>query len=297
MASEKKKTDSIFDDFIITHKKLTACIILFFVFLWVQPYRITVIDSGEIGIKFHKFATSDIGKGELEQTVRGWIIYNRYTTDIFRYPTYIQRKNYEPFTVTCKDASIFTMDPQIAYRIDTNRACDIFRKYRRGIRSLENGYIKTCIYNAYRLCANRYNSDYLMSHRAEFENDVISLLQNSLEHEGFIVEEFTSAITPPQSLSKTIEEKNAAVQAALKAENQVKEAEANAKIKIAKAKGDAEATKINADAEAYYNKKIAESMTEALIKKMFIEKWDGVMPRTTAGNNMMMLLDDNKNIT
>ena len=294
MASEKKNTDSILDDFVKRHRKLSVFILFFFIFLYIQPYRVTVIDSGEIGIKFHKFSTSDIGKGELEQTVRGWIIYNRYTTDIFRYPTYIQRKNYEPFTVTCRDASVFTMDPQIAYRINVNRVCYIFRKYRRGIISLENGYIKTCIYNAYRTCANRYNSDYLMSHRAEFENDVISLLQNSLEHEGFIVEEFTSAITPPQSLSKTIEEKNAAVQAALKAENQVKEAEANAKIKIAKAKGDAEATKINADAEAYYNKKIAESMTEALIKKMFIEKWDGVMPKTTAGNNMMMLLDDSK---
>ena len=274
MASEKKNTDSILDDFVKRHRKLSVFILFFFIFLYIQPYRVTVIDSGEIGIKFHKFSTSDIGKGELEQTVRGWIIYNRYTTDIFRYPTYIQRKNYEPFTVTCRDASVFTMDPQIAYRINVNRVCYIFRKYRRGIISLENGYIKTCIYNAYRTCANRYNSDYLMSHRAEFENDVINQLH--------------------ESLSKTIEEKNAAVQAALKAENQVKEAEANAKIKIAKAKGDAEATKINADAEAYYNKKIAESMTEALIKKMFIEKWDGVMPKTTAGNNMMMLLDDSK---
>ena len=35
-------------------------------------------------------------------------------------------------------------------------------------------------------------------------------------------------------------------------------------------------------------------MTETLIKKMFIEKWDGIMPKTTAGNNMMMLLDDSK---
>ena len=294
MASDKKKVDSVLDDFVNKNKKLSTFIVCFFIFLWIQPYRITVIDSGEIGIKFHKFATSEIGKGELEQTVRGWIIYNRYTTDIFRYPTYIQRKNYEPFTVTCKDASVFTMDPQIAYRININKACYIFRKYRRGIIALENGYIKTCIYNAYRTCANKYNSDYLMSHRAEFENDVISQLQDSLSNEGFIVEEFTSAITPPASLSKTIEEKNAAVQAALKAENQVKEAEANAKIKIAKAKGDAEATKINADAEAYYNKKIAESMTETLIKKMFIEKWDGIMPKTTAGNNMMMLLDDSK---
>ena len=91
-----------------------------------------------------------------------------------------------------------------------------------------------------------------------------------------------------------INEKNAAVQAALKAENQVKEAEANAKIKVAKAHGDAEALKIAADAEAYANTKIANSINETLIKKMWVEKWNGVMPKTTTGTNTMMMIGTDK---
>lgn len=250
----------------------------------------TVVDSGEIGIMFHKWSTSQDNYGGVEGTCSGWVFYNPMSTDIFTYPTFIQRKNYEPFTVNAKDASTFTMDPQLAYRIDPAKACDIFTKYRKPVEELESGYIRTCIYEAYRTCANRYTSDSLMSNRAQFEADVRSRLEKSLQNEGFIVEEFTSAITPPKTLSDMIDAKNKAVQSALKAENEVKEAQANAKIAIAKAQGAAEAKRIAADAEAYANAKIASSITPTLVQKMWVEKWDGDMPTTVTGGATSMML-------
>src|SRR5574344_1956897 len=116
----------------------------------------TVVDSGEIGIMFHKWSTSQDNYGGVEGTCSGWVFYNPMSTDIFTYPTFIQRKNYEPFTVNAKDASTFTMDPQLAYRIDPAKTCGIFTKYRKPVEELESGYIRTCIYEAYRTCANRY---------------------------------------------------------------------------------------------------------------------------------------------
>lgn len=252
------------------------------------PWSCSVVDSGEIGVKFHKWSASDDNYGGVEGTCHGWVFYNQYTTSIFKYPTYIQRKNYEPFNVNAKDASIFQMDPTIAYRLNPEKACDIFTKYRKDIEDLENGYIRTCIYEAYRTCANQYTSDSLMSNRANFEADVRSRLEKSLMSEGFMVEEFTSQITPPKSLSDMIDSKNRAVQSALKAENEVKEAEANAKISKAKALGDAEALKIKADAEAYYNKTIAASLSDRIIAEDFIEKWNGILPTVSSGNGMML---------
>ena len=159
------------------------------------------------------------------------------TQSVFEYPTYVQRKSYEPFAVNAKDASTFMMDPTLAYRLDPDKATQVFTKYRKSLAEIEDGYIRTCIYEAYRTCANQYTSDYLMANRGEFENEVRRRLDSSLSQEGFIVEEFTSQITPPQSLASAINAKNEAVQNALKAENKVKEAEANAKIEIAKAEG------------------------------------------------------------
>ena len=247
----------------------------------------TTVDSGEIGIKFHKFATDKDSYGGVEGTVKGWVFYNFFTESVFTYPTVVQRKNYEAFTVNAKDASVFTMDPQLAYHINPDKACDIFVKYRKPIEELENGYIRTCIYEAYRTCANSYTSDSLMGNRAKFEADVRSRLEKSLAAEGFIVDEFTSAITPPKSLTEMIDAKNRAVQAALKAENEVKEAEANAKIAVAKAKGSADAMKIKADAEAYYNRTIAASLTTMVVMEDWIEKWDGSLPTVQGGQNMM----------
>ena len=248
----------------------------------------TVIDSGEIGIKFHKWSANEQDYGGVEGTCKGWVFYNPITTKVFSYPTYIQRKNYEAFNVNAKDASIFSMDPTIAYRINPEKACDIFTKYRKGIEDLENGYIRTCIYEAYRTCANQYTSDSLMSNRANFERDVRNRLEASLMDEGFIVEEFTSQITPPESLAQMINEKNAAVQSALKAENKVKEAEAEAKIRIAEAKGAAEAMQIKADAEAYYNRTIAASLSPLIVQEDWIEKWNGTVPTVMSGSNMML---------
>ena len=264
---------------------ITALVIVVFCIFMTASCR--VVDSGEIGIKFHKWSSNEQDYGGVEGTCKGWVFYNPVTTSVFTYPTFIQRKNYEPFKVNAKDASEFKMDPTIAYRINPEKACDIFTKYRKGIEDLENGYIRTCIYEAYRTCANRYTSDSLMSNRANFESDVRNRLESSLMSEGFLVEEFTSQITPPESLAQMINEKNAAVQSALKAENKVKEAEAEAKTKIAEARGNAEAIHIKADAEAYYNRTIAASLSPLIVQEDWIEKWNGTVPTVVGGQNMM----------
>lgn len=272
----------------------SICAVIMMAFTMSSMASCTVVDANEVGVEFKKWSSDGDQYGGVLGTCNGWVFYNPFTTSVFTYPGEVQRKNYEPFTVNAKDASTFTMDPQIAYHINPDKACEIFRKYRKPIDELENGYIRTCIYEAYRTCANAYSSDSLMSHRAQFESDVRGRLEKSLMNEGFIVDEFTSAITPPASLAEMIDNKNRAVQAALKAENEVKEAEATAKIKIAKAKGEAEAKRIAADAEAYANAKIAQSITPTLVQKMWVEKWDGDMPTTVAGNSGMTMMLGNK---
>lgn len=242
----------------------------------------TVVDNSEVGIKFKKFSLTD--QGELNAIpVTGWFMYNPFTTAVFTYPTYVQRVDYDVFTVNTKDAAQFKMDPLMSYCLDRDKAVKVFSTYRRPLKDIESGYMRTCIYDAYRITANQYTSDELMANRAKFESSVRQILDSTLRKEGFIVKEFTSQIIPPASLQATIDAKNQAVQEALKAENLVKQAEANAKIAIAKAQGEAEALRIQADGEAYYNRTVAASITELLVRQDAIEKWDGKMPTYTGG--------------
>lgn len=254
--------------------------------------RCTRVDSSAVGVRFNKLSLTE--QGTLDASpVTGYVFYCPITTDVFKYPTYVQRVDYDPFTVTTRDAAIFTMDPTMAYYLNRAKAVDVFFKYRRDLADIEAGYMRTVIYDAYRISANNYTSDELMANRAKFENEVRLMLDSALTAEGFIVTEFTSQITPPESLRKMIDAKNAAVQAALKAENEVKEAEANAKIAVAKAEGEAKAMKIKADAEAYYNRTISASLSKLIIQEDWIEKWDGKLPQVQGGDHMMPVVNFN----
>jgi regulator of protease activity HflC (stomatin/prohibitin superfamily) len=251
--------------------------------------RCSKVDSAEIGIKFNKLSLTE--QGNLDASiVTGYTFYCPITTDLHTYPTFEQRKDYDPaFEVTTKDAAIFKMDPTIAYHINRDKAITIFQKYRKSLPEIEDGYMKTVIYDAYRITANKFTSDSLMSNRAIFENEVRLMLNKTLYDEGFEVTEFTSKIDPPASLKNAIDEKNKAIQESLKAENEVKKAEANAKIAIAKAEGDAKALKIKADGEAYYNRTVAASLNQILVDQYAIEKWDGKLPQVTGSGSMPMI--------
>ena len=267
-------------------KKFLIVAAALIVFCSVFLIRCTMVDNSEVGIKFKKFSVTE--QGELVATpVTGITFYNPITTKVFTYPVYIQRVDYDAFTVTTKDAAVFTMDPVLAYQLNRDKAKYVFNKYRKPLKDIQEGYMRTCIYDAYRITANTYSSDELMANRGKFESEVRSMLDQSLGNEGFIVSEFTSQITPPASLSDAIEAKNQAIQNALKASNQVAEAEANAQIAIAKAKGEAEAMKIKADAEAYYNRTISASLSEMIVREDFIEKWNGELPMVQGGDGMI----------
>ena len=249
--------------------------------------RCTRVDSSEVGIRFNKLSLTEQGKLDASP-VTGYVFYNPITTAVHTYPTFVQRVDYEPFTVNTKDAAIFTMDPTMAYYLNRDKAAEVFFKYRKSLEEIQEGYMRTVIYDAYRVTANSYTSDELMANRANFEQEVRLMLDSTLTQEGFTVTEFTSQITPPESLRKMIDAKNAAVQAALKAENEVKQAEANAKIAVAKAQGEAKAMKIKADAEAYYNRTISASLSPMIIQENWIDKWDGKLPQVSGGNTPLI---------
>ncbi len=279
----------------MTNKSIFSLIIVLVIAVIIPTTmcRCTRVDSSEVGIKFNKLSLTEQGKLDASP-VTGYVFYNPITTSVHTYPTYVQRVDFSEFIVRTKDAAKFTMDPIMAYYLNREKATDVFFKYRKSLPEIQDGYMRTVIYDAYRIIANSYTSDELMANQARFENEVRIMLDSALTAEGFIVTEFTSQITPPESLQQMIDAKNAAVQAALKAENEVKQAEAKAKIAIANAEGDAKAMRIKADAEAYYNRTISASLSPMIVQEDFIEKWNGVLPTVQGGSNMMSVLNLNK---
>jgi regulator of protease activity HflC (stomatin/prohibitin superfamily) len=237
------------------------------------------VDAGYVGVKVNLYGDN---KGVDDVVaVTGMVFYNPFTTKIYEFPTYIQHKEYKgenSFIVNSKDGSEFNVSPIMNYSVQRDKVPTIFGKYRRSLEDIEEGFLKTAVYDAFRLATNKYTADELISNRAIFEVEVRRLLDGQLLKEGFIINQFTSNLIYPETFKKSIEAKNNAVQAALRAENEVKTAEAQAKIKVATAEGNAQAMLTSAKAEAEANRMKQQTLTPLLLQLEYINKWDGKLP-------------------
>jgi regulator of protease activity HflC (stomatin/prohibitin superfamily) len=237
------------------------------------------IDAGHVGVKVNQYGDN---KGVDDVVaVTGMVFYNPFTTAIYEFPTFIQHKEYKgenSFVVNSKDGSEFSVSPIMNYSVQRDKVPAIFSKYRRPLEDIEEGFLKTAVYDAFRLATNKYTADELISNRAVFEIEVRRLLDGQLLKEGFIINQFTSNLIYPETFKKSIEAKNNAVQAALRAENEVKTAEAQAKIKVATAEGNAQAMLTSAKAEAESNRMKQQTLTPLLLQLEYINKWDGKLP-------------------
>jgi regulator of protease activity HflC (stomatin/prohibitin superfamily) len=263
--------------------KVIGASVIGFILLVVLFNSCERIDAGYVGVKVNQYGDN---KGVDDVVaVTGMVFYNPLTTKVYEFPTFIQHKEYKKtedvdnsFIVNSKDGSEFNVSPIMNYSVQREKVPAIFAKYRRPLADIEEGFLKTAVYDAFRLATNKYTADELISNRAVFEVEVRRLLDAQLLKEGFVINQFTSNLIYPETFKKSIEAKNNAVQAALRAENEVKTAEAQAKIKVATAEGNAQAMLTSAKAEAESNRMKQQTLTPLLLQLEYINKWDGKLP-------------------
>ncbi len=268
--------------------KYVLILVAFLALLIIQPFTYENIDAGNVGIKINLYGTN---RGVDNITiVTGRVWYNTWTTKIIEFPTFTQSVDYDPFVVTTKDAAEFKVDPKLNYHVNPAMVPQIYRQYRKTLTEIEQQFMRNTIYDAYRIVANSFSSDSVMSNREKFEDRIQIILTKNLSKDGFVYDQLTSAITPPESLRQMIDEKNASIQARLKAENQAKQADAEAKVKVATATGEGQALLIRAKSEAEANRLRQASLTPMLIQQEWIKKWDGKLPTTQAGGSTSFMM-------
>lgn len=252
-----------------------------------QPFTYENIDAGNTGVKINLYGT-DRGVDNIT-IVTGRVWYNSWTTKIVEFPTFTQNVDYEPFVVNTKDAAEFHVDPKLNYHVNPALVPQIYRQYRKPLKEIEQQFMRNTVYDAYRIVANSFTSDSVMSNREAFENKVQSVLSTALAKDGFVYDQLTSKLDPPASLRNMIDAKNESIQARFKAENQAKQAVAEATVVKAKAEGEAAALLVRAKAESEANRLRQTTLTPLLLQQLWIQKWNGQLPTTQAGNSNLML--------
>lgn len=220
------------------------------------------IDAGYEGILV-KLYGSDKGVQDVS-LVTGRVWYNPFTEDVYEFPTYVQTINYEAFTVNARDGSVFTVDPTLSFKVKDGFSPVIFKKYRKDIQEITETTLFNYIKDAFRIEFNKYTTDSIISNREKFEFAIQSNMGTLLDKEGFLLEQMTSGIKYPETITQAINAKNAAVQQAMRVENELKIAQAEAKKLI-----------VLAESEAKANELRKLSLNSLLIQQQFIEKWDG----------------------
>lgn len=228
-------------------------------------YSCTRIDAGCEGMKVHLYG-SNKGVDDVA-SVTGWVFYNPLTTKVYEYPTYVQTVDYPAFTINAKDGPEFVVDPTISLRINEGQSPAVFKKYRLKLDKIINGVLFNYIRDAFRVQLNQYTTDEIVSKRAEFEKNIEAYLSESLEKEGFHLEQLTSGLKYPSSIEESINRKVQAEQNAMRAQNEV-----------ALAKAEAEKLVVAAQAEREANELKNRALTKEILQQMWIDKWDGHVP-------------------
>lgn len=221
------------------------------------------IDAGCEGILVNLYG-SERGVDDVSM-VTGRVFYNPATQEVYEYPTYVQTIDYEPFTINAKNGSEFKVDPNVD-------APKVFRKYRKELTDVINDPVFKYVKDACRIEINKFTTDQIVSNREAVEQAIEKRLSKLLDKEGFVLDQFTSGLQYPKTIVEAVDAKNRAIQLAQKAANEVQVAEAKKKIVVA---------------EAIVNA----SLTPLLLKKQWIEKWSGHLPKVTGNSSTLVGLD------
>ena len=195
------------------------------------------------------------------------------------------------------DLSCFSSDIQevsmtytVNYQINKANAQEIYKTI--GINYYDTVIIP-CITEATKVVTAKYSAEALVSDRTDLASGIEELLSDKLSE--FNVELVSTSIENmafTEAFTNAVEEKQVAQQNKLRAETEAQrrkiEADADAEVKRIEAKGEADAQLIRAEAEAEANRKIAESITDGVLKNKFLETWDGKLPTVTGGSGSLV---------
>lgn len=208
---------------------------------------------------------------------------------VYQFPIFEQNDTWEGdregFHFQTSEGMAVSADIGITYHLRPESIPLIFQRYRRGMDEITHVFIRNYIRDAVNKSASKTRIEDLYSGKESFFEDVEKHVREDLSPIGielsriYLIGRFHFPGTVIAALNAKIE----AMQRAQQRENELREAEAEAKKQIAKAEGQAKCVLLQAESEAKANSVLSKSVTAELIQWQAVQKWDGKMPHVTSG--------------
>lgn len=174
-----------------------------------------------------------------------------------------------------KDLQSVSSTVALNYRIDPK---NVHRLWQEVGKDYNSRLIAPAIQEAVKAVTAQYTAEELISKRGEVRDGIKAVLRERLTPKHLIIEDFSIVnFSFSDEFNHAIESKQTAVQTALKAENDLRRIEIEAKQQIEKAKADAESIRIQANALL---------QNPQLVELRAVEKWNGVLPSYVLGGSI-----------
>lgn len=240
-------------------KTLTIITVIIFIGLVLFFCSFKTIKSGEIGLKtrFGKITETSLKEGINFKVP--------FIEKIIKVNIKVQKAemNIEGST---KDLQIVNTNVAVNYRIDPNKAPSLYKQVGNGY---EETILNPAIKESIKSAIAQYNAEEITVNRTAVSQSCLKAIQDKVEKYGIIIEDFNlTDFSFSEEYTKAIEDKQVAEQ------------------NLEKSKLEAEKKLVEAEATKKANELLQESLTDELIMKQFIEKWNGELPKATGSNSI-----------
>ena len=268
------------------------------------------VEPGYVGIKVNQWG-SQKGVNDFP-VVTGGVIYNPFTEDIYKFPTFMQNAVWDKsgeskdspgddsVTFNSIEGAVINADIALAYTFSADKVPQIFVEFRQPPDVITHGFMKNEINNSFnRVASTMKASDIFGEKKQVLLDSVRSNLNVHLGPKSFKFEliSFHGGLRVDPTVQARINAVLEASQRAIEAETKVKQSKAEAdqaiekargekESNIAKAEGEAKSIALKAEAQAKANLVLAQSLTPTLVQYEALQRWDGKLPTVNGGGAM-----------
>lgn len=229
------------------------------------------INSGEVGLKvrFGKIVDTSLNEG-LNFKIP-------YIESVVKVNIKVQKVELETESST-KDLQTVNTLLAVNYRVSKDSAVQLYKNVGN---SYEETVLTPAIQESIKAVMSNYNAEETITLRNKVSDECLEEIQSKVEKYGIKIEDFNMIdLDFSPAYSQAIEEKQVAEQKVL-----------TAKQELEKAKIESEKKVIEAEATKKANDMLKQSLTDEVIAKQFIEKWDGKLPTTYAGDDILSIFN------
>ncbi len=207
--------------------------------------------------------------------------------------------NDESFVASSSEGKAITIELTYTYQYDASRITDVFNNFKgQSGTSVRDSFIKPNIISWTKEVIARYKvTDILGEKRADINADITNYLADKFNSYGILISNVSLIDVSvdeqtEQAINNKIKSQQEYETQVIVNKTNVEKAEAEAKAKLVEAQANADALLIESEAEAEANRKISESLTNNIIRKQYLDKWDGVLPKVSGESNTLIDIGD-----